>query len=201
MCAWPTDIDPLKARNSAITATLEMAGLVRKFAERHPSSPMPTRFGVRAGTAVFGVVGGTGRYVTTVVGDVANTVSRIDSLNKPLRTRILVSSEVLANVNGLVVRPLGTFAPVGKSESVDLIEILGAAGDDGQLIAALAEAFALALAAFDAECWRDAANCFRALQQDYPDDGPTSFFLDLADDYLQNPPPPGTARPIRMKVK
>jgi adenylate cyclase len=180
MCAWPTDIDPLKARNSAITATLEMAGLIRKFGERHPSSPMPTRFGVRAGTAAFGVVGGHGRYVTTVVGDVANTVARIDSLNKLLRTRILVSAEVLANVNGLILRPLGTFAPVGKSESVDLIEILGLAAEDGRLIA-LAESFALALAAFDAERWGDAANSFRALQQDYPEDGPASYFLALAD--------------------
>jgi adenylate cyclase len=200
MCAWPTDNDPLKARNSAITATLEMASLVRKFGERHPSSPMPTRFGVRAGTAAFGVVGGPGRYVTTVVGDVANTVARIDSLNKLLRTRILVSAEVLSNVNGLIVRPLGTFAPVGKSASIDLIEILGLALEDGRLIA-LTESFALGLAAFDAERWSDAANCFRALQQDYPDDGPTSYFLVLADDYSQTPPPPGTARPIRMNVK
>ncbi len=135
-----------------------------------------------------------------LVGDVANTVSRIDLLNKLLHTCILASTEVLANVDGLVVRRLGTFTPVGKSESVDLTEILCRGGENSRL-AALADSFAAGLAAFDAECWSDAANCFRALQADYPDDGPTSYFLDLADTYSRTPPPPGTARPIRLNVK
>jgi hypothetical protein len=39
------------------------------------------------------------------------------------------------------------------------------------------------------------------LQKQYPHDGPTSFFLNRAEKFSQNPPPPGTARPIRMDVK
>src|SRR5262249_25176218 len=161
MCAWYTDPDPLGARRNAIRATLEMKAAIADFSARHSWAPLPTRFGLRAGTAVFGVVGGSGRYVSTLVGDVANTVSRIDSLNKLLRTRVLSSAEVLANVDGLTVRPIGTFAPVGKSESVDLIEILDGSRDDPQLIA-LADTFAQALAAFDAEHWSEAAERLRA---------------------------------------
>ena len=101
-------------RCNAIAAALDMAAMVEQFGVRHPSSPMPTRIGLRAGTAAFGVVGASGHYVTTVVGDVTNTASRIDSLNKLLNTTVLASAEVLSNVEGLIVRPLGTFAPVGK---------------------------------------------------------------------------------------
>lgn len=200
MCAFYIGQDPLRARCNAVAAALDMAGLVEDFGARHPASPMPTRFGLRAGTAAFGVVGASGHYVTTVVGDVTNTASRIDSLNKLLNTTVLASAEVLSNVEGLIVRPLGTFAPVGKTESVDLVEILSYRGEDRRLTA-LAGAFAVCLAAFDGEGWSDAAAWFRALHEDYPDDGPTAFFLDLAVKYSEHPPPPGTARPIRVDVK
>jgi adenylate cyclase len=200
MCAFHTAQEPARARCNAVAAALDMAGLVEEFGARHPSSPMPTRFGLRAGTAAFGVVGASGHYVTTVVGDVTNTASRIDSLNKLLNTTVLASAEVLSNVDGLIVRPLGTFAPVGKTESVDLVEILAYRGEDRRPTA-LAGAFAVCLAAFDGEGWSDAAAWFRKLHEEYPDDGPTSFFLDLAIKYSENPPPQGTARPIRVDVK
>jgi len=200
MCAWEIGHDPLRARRNAIAAALDMAARVEEFGARHPSSPMPTRFGLRAGKAAVGVIGGSGHFVAAVVGDVTNTVSRIDSLNKLLNTTMLASAEVLSNIDGLIARPLGTFTPVGKLESVDLIEILARRGENPQL-SGLVESFAAGLAAFDAECWSDAANCFRALQVEYPDDGPTSYFLDLADTYSRTPPPPGTTRPIRVNVK
>jgi adenylate cyclase len=138
--------------------------------------------------------------VPTVVGDVMNTTSRIDSLNKLLSTKILASAEVLENVDGLIVRPLGSFAPMGKVESVDLVEVLAWRGHD-QRLSALAGAFGVCLAAFEGEGWSDAVKWFRALHAQYPQDGPTSFFLDLADKYSNNPPPSGTARPIRVNVK
>jgi adenylate cyclase len=200
MCAWYVDQEPVRARANAIAAALNMARLVEDFAARHPSSPMPTRFGLRAGTAAFGVVGHSGRYVPTVVGDVTNTASRIDSLNKLLSTTVLASAEVLSDVDGLLVRPLGAFAPLGKSESVDLVEILGYRGEDMRLTA-LAGAFGACLAAFDGEGWSDASGWFARLHEQYPEDGPTAFFLDLAVRYSQDPPPPGAARPIRVNIK
>jgi adenylate cyclase len=200
MCAFHIGQDAAQARCNAVAAALDMATLVEEFGARHPSSPMPTRFGLRAGSAAFGVVGSSGRYVTTVVGDVTNTASRIDSLNKLLKTTVLASAEVLSNVEGLIVRPLGTFAPVGKTESVDVVEILAYRGEDHRLTA-LAGAFAVCLAAFDGEGWSDAAKWFRTLHEQYPDDGPTQFFLDLAVKYSEDPPPAGTARPIRVDVK
>src|SRR5207342_2155036 len=95
------------------------------FNERHPSSPLPTRFGLHAGFAVLGAIGGAGHFATALIGDVTNTAARIESLNKQLNTRILASEEVLADVDGIVVRRLGTFILVGKAQAVRVAEILG----------------------------------------------------------------------------
>ena len=200
ICSWTTAGEPLQARTNAIHATLEMLDLVASFNARHPASPLPTRFGLHAGFAVLGAIGGAGHFATALVGDVTNTAARIESLNKQLNTRILASEEVLADVDGIVVRRLGTFILVGKAQAVHVAEILGRVGEDRRM-AALAEKFAVGLAAYDSENWGEAARFFRDLQKEYPDDGPTSYFLNRAERFLQNPPPPGTDRPIRMNVK
>ena len=200
MCVWYADGDPLRARRNAVTATLEMAASVAEFGARHISSPLRTRFALHTGTVALSVVGASGRYVATVVGDVKNAVSRMDSLNKLLGTCVLTSREVVSGLEGLLVRPLGSFAVVGKSDSLALVEILGRTGEHPNS-AALAQEFAAALNAFDAEDWQGAVHRFRGLAQDFATDGPTAYFLELAEAYARNPPARGSARPIRVSVK
>jgi adenylate cyclase len=199
MCAWTAD-DPLHARSNAVLAALEMQDLVDRFNAKHPPSPLPTRFGLHAGLASFGAVGGAGHYEYRVFGDVPNTASRIETLNKHLHTRALASAEVLVGLKEVVVRPLGSFVFVGKSQPVAVAEILGRAGQD-QRMTALAEAFAIGLSAYEKGDWSVAAECFYELQKAYPDDGPTSFYLDRALKFAKEPPPPGSESTIRMNAK
>src|SRR5258708_17250201 len=164
ICSWTTAGEPLQARTSAIHATLEMLDLVASFNARHPASLLPTRFGLHAGFAVLGAIGGAGHFATALIGDVTNTAARIESLNKQLNTRILASEEVLADVDGIVVRRLGTFLLVGKAQSVQLGEILGRFDQDQRMVA-LVKRFATALAAYDSESWGDATRFLRELQK------------------------------------
>ena len=69
------------------------------------------------------------------------------------------------------------------------------------MVAILGESFAVGMAAFDAEQWSEAVECFEKLHREYPDDGPVSYFLGLAELYSGNPPPSGSSRPIRVNVK
>ena len=200
MCTWTTADDPLQARANAVQATLQMVDLVTEFNTEHPDSLLPTRFGLHAGFASFGAVGGAGHFAATLVGDVANTASRIESANKHLRTRVLASEEVLADVDGIVIRRLGAFILMGRSKPVQLAEILGRAGGSPQAIA-LANTFAQGLAAYQAEHWTEAAELFHALQKTYPDDGPILFFLRRAEKFSQCPPPPGAEWAIQMESK
>jgi adenylate cyclase len=200
LCSWTTDGDPQMLHEQAVQASLEMLHLVEAFNARHPASPLPTRFGMHAGFAVFGAVGGAGHFSAALVGDVSNTAARIESLNKHLNTRILASDEVAAELGGFVTRPLGTFMLVGKAEAVRVSEILGRQGG-GPGAAALANEFAEALAAYDAEDWPAAVQRLRELARKYPEDGPTTFFLQRAERYLHDSPPRGGHRPIQMRVK
>ncbi len=83
---------------------------------------------------------------------------------------------------------------------MQLGEILGRFDQDQRMVA-LVKRFATALAAYDSENWGEATRLLRELQNEYPDDGPTAYFLGRAERFLQNPPPTGTDRPIRMSVK
>ena len=98
-------------------------------------------------------------YASTVVGDVANTASRIEGLNKQLGTRLLASEEALNQVTGFVLRPLGEFLLAGKSEPIRVSEVLGGVGDP--CTAALAGAFAEAFEAFQSRAWDE---CVRILE-------------------------------------
>jgi adenylate cyclase len=113
---------------------------------------------------------------------------------------VLASREVVADLDGLVVRPLGKFALLGKSESLDLVEIMGRTEENSGLTT-FVRAFESALAAFDAEQWNDAVHRLRTLVTEFPNDGPTAYFLGLAEAYAQNPSAHGTARPIRVTLK
>jgi len=194
LCAWKTDPGVLQAHVNAIRATLEISAAVDKFNERHPATPFPTRFGIHAGEVDFTAIGGSGHYVATLLGDVANAVSRIEALNKQLHTRILASEEAVAGIAGFVIRPLGSFMLEGRSQPMRLVEILGRSGEAPRMTA-LAKSFAEGFAAFDAGEWREAAKRFRAVLEDYPYDGPTEYFVKLADSYTL-----GTARPVRVNA-
>src|SRR5262249_40139583 len=107
MCVWSGPAYAPSACREAVTAALELLDFVENFNLAHPDQRLPTRIGIHAGSALFGVVGGAGRYASTIVGDVANTASRIEGLNKQLGTRLLASEEVLHELTGFELRPLG----------------------------------------------------------------------------------------------
>jgi len=112
------------------------------------------------------------------VGDVANTASRIEGLNKQLGTRLLASEEALNQVTGFVLRPLGKFLLAGKSEPIRVAEVLCGIGD--QRAAALASAFAEAFEVYQSHAWDDCVTMLEALLRSHPHDGPSHYFLSQA---------------------
>ncbi len=175
MSVWSAPAYSLAACTGAVAAAVELLEVVARFNLAHPDQPLPTRIGIHAGSALVGIVGGAGHYASTVVGDVANTASRIESLNKQLGTRLLASEQSLTEVAGFTLRPLGAFLLAGKSEPIRVAEVLGPTGD--QRAAALAGDFAAAFASLQSQRWDEAVKLLGALLRAYPGDGPSSFFL------------------------
>jgi adenylate cyclase len=178
MCVWSGPAYSPSACHGAVSAAVELLEFVEQFNLRHADQRLPTRIGIHAGSALLGIVGGAGRYASTVVGDVANTASRVEGLNKQLGTRLLASEEALRGLTGFILRPLGEFLLAGKSEPIRVAEVLGRTGDGRA--AMLAGNFAEAFELFQSRCWGQAVNGLEALLRANPDDGPSLYFRSRA---------------------
>src|SRR5262249_52742689 len=99
----------MRARENACLTAIAIKETIARFNERH-TTPLRTRIGLQVGKVAMGDVGG--EY--HVVGDVPNSASRIEGLNKQLGTTILASEPVVRGLAGLYLRPVGHFALAGR---------------------------------------------------------------------------------------
>lgn len=81
-----------------------------------------TRVGLHYGEAVVGNFGGEGRIQYTALGDSMNTAARLESANKALKTRALVSLEALANADNSRFVAMGRIQLRGRAQPVDVFE-------------------------------------------------------------------------------
>ncbi len=186
----------VRARVNACQAALDIRDAVLRFNERH-ATPLPTRIGLHAGPVALGPVGG--EY--HVIGEVPNTASRIEGLNKTLGTTILASDLVVRQQEGFYLRPLGRFLLAGRSHPVDVVEIVGRHETLDEATLELGRRFGDALAVFQSGDLAKAGRLFQAVAEEYPSDGPSRYYHHLC---LERPASVATlTRPpaIRIDVK
>lgn len=201
MCAWTAIHTDNVARCEAVFAALDVVDAVAQFTERHPPFQLKTRIGLETGRFFVGHTGGGGRFSYSILGDCANTASRLEGLNKFVGTHILATLPVVEGLDGIVLRPLGLFQLVGKAEPRPVVEVLGRDSDVSGAQLGLCKVFSEALDEFRKQDWAYAAASFRAVLQDYPDDGPSKFYLDRCQRYQVEPPEPERVPVIRMVSK
>ena len=164
----------VRARANACRAALDIRDAVLRFNQRH-ATPLRTRVGLHAGPVALGPVGG--EY--HVIGEVPNTASRIEGLNKTLGTTVLASDLVVHQQDDVSVRPLGRFLLAGRSHPVDVVEIVGQQGTIDQSTLELGRRFGRALAVFQSGDLAKAGSLFQALADEYPSDGPSRYYHHL----------------------
>ena len=123
LAIWPTAHPDATARNRACCAALDIVRAVEQFNQPLDDRELPIRIGMHSGYISLGNVGAMDHFEYRPVGDIVNTASRMEGLNKFLSTRILVSAEVLDQLDGFSSRPLGKFILAGKSKPVEVIRI------------------------------------------------------------------------------
>ncbi len=178
MCAWTANRADGSAHARACGAALDVVSAVARFNDARRTLRRPTRLGVHAGWIFVGHAGGGGRYAYSIVGDIANTASRIEGLNRIIGTSVLASETVAGALADFVLRPLGRFRLRGKLEAVGIVEVLARRGEAAPAQLAMCEGFAAALGAFQARRWGEAAMLFEALRSEFPADGPTAFYAE-----------------------
>jgi len=201
MCAWTAAQPDVEIRKKAVLAALDASAAIHLFKNRHNMLKAELRVGLEAGSVYIGHAGGGGHFVFSIVGDCANTASRIEGLNKHTGTQILATDSVVDGIEGLLVRPLGAFQFVGKTEALPIVEILAQNTTASASQVLLNERFEEALASYHASHWEKAMRSFENILSDYPDDGPTRFYLARCRQYQGGAPQPDDPRVIQMDAK
>ncbi len=151
----------------------------------HSSIDLRTRIGLHAGEIMLGNIGALDHYEYRAVGDIVNTASRIEGLNKQLGTSLLVSETVLSGLDGFVSRVLGAFLMVGKKKAIVIHELLGRQSDCDQQLHQLCEHFAEGLCAYQRHDWQSATDCFQQALELSPEDGPSRYYLERCTLHVQ----------------
>ncbi|MGB5612351.1 MAG: adenylate/guanylate cyclase domain-containing protein [Sedimenticolaceae bacterium] len=201
MCAWTAEEASPEPRRKAILAALEAGVAVKDFKQRHPMAEARLRIGLEAGWVYVGHAGGGGHFVYSIVGDSANTASRVEGLNKHVGTEILATGDLIEGFENIVTRYLGAFQFVGKTEAMPIYEVIALRekATDEQL--ALCESFQGAMADYDTGDWQSAAQKLERMLVDFPEDGPSKFLLDRCRRYMTEPESVGEPGVIRMDAK
>jgi adenylate cyclase len=109
-------------------AMLETMDALKPYLETAYGRSFGMRIGIHFGEAVVGSVGATGRERITAIGDAVNFASRIESANKAIGTRLLISEPLYGRVGSQFRIGRSIHIPIhGKSGEYALYEVVGSA--------------------------------------------------------------------------
>jgi len=188
MALWATAHPDATARNLACRAALEIVQAVEQFNQSCGARKLPIRIGMHSGYISLGHIGAMDHFEYRAVGDIVNTASRMEGLNKDLRTQILVSDEVLDQLDGFFKRRLGKFVLAGKTKPVEIYELMCKVAATSETQKSLCRIFTRGLDAYQRQSWREALEFFNAALELDEKDGPSRFYRVLAEKHRADPP-------------
>ena len=202
VAVWTAPVSNAEIRRNACEAALEIVAAVDRFnaaPQRRPS--LSTRFGLHSGDILIGNVGASHHYEYRAVGDIINTASRLQGLNKVLGTRLLASVATVEGLDGLLTRPMGSFLLAGKATALQVVELLGLQISASPADTRLCERFTKALTSYRSREWRDAAEQLSLILSEAPGDGPSRFLLTRCAELLAGPPDDSWTPTIEVDAK
>jgi len=201
LALWATTSSEAIAKEKACSAAIDIKKELKVFQESSEFPNLNTRIGMHCGHILLGHIGALDHYEYTPMGDIVNTASRIEYLNKQLRTGLLVSEEMVDQLNGFLTREVGKFRLAGKVKPVVVHELLGRKEEADEKLKAASVIFAEALGAFKRKSWDEARQKFSQSLETLGEDGPSRFYMKLCEDYKQNPPQEQWDGTVRMDKK
>ena len=128
MALFGAPVDDAAHAEHAVAAAVDMVGelaeLNRKW-EAEGKAQLDIGIGVNSGEMIAGNIGSSSIMSYTVIGDNVNLGSRLESLNKDYRTRIIISAATRERLSGsYTTRSLGDVVVKGKTRPVAIFEVV-----------------------------------------------------------------------------
>ncbi len=116
--------DPMRAVRTGV-AMLEELKVLRAKWEAHGRKTFDIGIGINTGDAIVGNMGSIQAMGYTVIGDTVNLASRLESANKELGTRLLISESTYQHVKRQVeVKEYTGLKVKGKAQAMSVYEVL-----------------------------------------------------------------------------
>ncbi|MEA2747290.1 MAG: adenylate cyclase [Myxococcales bacterium] len=190
MAIWnaPTRVEHYGVQ--ACRATLACMKATKELYASSAWSGLPalhTRFGIHEARVMVGNFGAPTRLTYTALGDGVNLAARLEPLCKQYGVSTLVSEAIVEHAKDeFVFRRIDRVAVKGKTEGIDVYELLGA---KGEAIDELERARRYE-EAFDAYLERDFERAITLVQPDAAVDPPSAVLVERCRQLVENPPPP-----------
>jgi len=155
-------------------------------------SPLLTRIGINSGEMVVGNMGTHKKMNYTIISNAVNLAARLEGVNKQYGTWILASENTINETGDrFVCRKLDRIRVVGINEPVRIYEILETKEHASPAMYEKTALFHNAHALFESRRWADAEGAFNHVLQNFPEDGPSSLYIDRCRLYQQKEPSAG----------
>jgi class 3 adenylate cyclase len=168
----------------AMRAAVKLQKALQEYnLHRHKRNRKPIRFGlgVHTGPLIMGITGDEKRWEAATISDTVNTASRIESLTKYYKCRIMLSEQSYSEIENkeeFNIRSLGLVQVKGRQNAVRIFECFD--GDSPEMIVhkmASIDHFNSGIRAYEAKSLRDSTKSFSQVLVANPDDETAQCFL------------------------
>lgn len=182
-----TDRDEINACHSAIRCLNALDEINKEFrAEGFPE--INIRIGIHSGDAIAGNIGSDRLFHYTVIGDAVNLASRLESVNKFFKTRIIVSEDTLKETGDIFfAREFGLIEVKGKTKPVKIFELISEKENIQPDKKQMVVLFNQAMSHYMEQRWHEAIEIFNKILENYPHDWPSELYKKRCEILMSNP--------------
>ncbi|NWF67069.1 MAG: adenylate/guanylate cyclase domain-containing protein [Campylobacterales bacterium] len=192
MAYWNAPNDLPNHEDFAVSAAIKQIHALKDLnvkLKNEKKPPIDIGIGINSGLSTVGEMGSFGRSDYTVIGDPVNLASRLEGLNKPYGSHIIISEFTKANLkNDYIIRDLDLVRVKGKKEPVNIFQVLDFGVADDKLKEFI-DIYHEALKFYRSSNFTESKELFEQLLKD-DESAKTlySVYIDRCNHYIENPP-------------